>query len=119
MDKRRLKAEWAATIGDWLYVSCHTIVKFPGGTGATRKGQSCEACCNTNLRFIHTLEHLDDGRQLTVGIECARILLGGDEWEVPGLAENEVRRKERWRIHYRRPGRCSADIQDLMNRGKL
>jgi hypothetical protein len=77
----------------------------------------CAACANTNLRFIHTLEHLEDGRQIAVGIECARVLLQDNE--LPTLAENEVKRKQRWRIIYKKPGRCSADLLDLQNRGKL
>jgi hypothetical protein len=79
----------------------------------------CEACGNPNLRFSHTLKSLEDERRIEVGIECARALLSADEWEIPGLAENEVKRKERWRIYYRRPGRCYATIEDLANRGVL
>ena len=78
----------------------------------------CTACGNTNLRFIHTLENQEDKRQIAVGIECARILLEGSE--IPALAENETKRKERWRREkYRTPGRCSTTIDDLFERGKL
>lgn len=119
MNENRMKPALAATIGQWIYVDCNTIVKFPGGGGVTVRGMDCEACGNANLRFFHSLEHEEDGRLITVGIECARVLLGPDDWEIPALAENEVKRKERWRVHYRRPGRCTANIEDLINRGKL
>jgi hypothetical protein len=79
----------------------------------------CDACGNKNLRFIHTLEHCEEDRVIEVGIECARVLLGEDQWEIPGLAENETKRKERWRVHYRKPGRCSTTIANLEERGKL
>jgi hypothetical protein len=81
---------------------------------------SCDACGNKNLRFIHTLENCEDNRVIDVGIECARVLLGVDEWELPALAENETKRKERWRREkFNRPGRCITTIEDLMNRGEL
>ena len=115
--RMRLNGALAATVGEWEYVRCHCLVKFgPSGAHITNE---CDACSNRNLRFIHTLENVEDHRLIWVGIECARVLLGPDDWEIPGLAENEVKRKERWRVHYRKPGRCTADIQDLMNRGKL
>lgn len=116
---RRLKPELAATAGCWLYVSCHALVKFPGREGVIVTGLDCEACGNTNLRFFHTLEHEETNQQISVGIECAQMLLDTSDWEIPRLAENEVKRKERWRVHYRRPGRCSVDIDDLMKRNKL
>ena len=75
------------------------------------------ACSNTNLRFFHTLEHREGHNQIEVGIECARVLMQGSE--IPSLAENETKRKERWRIHYRRPGRCTTTIDNLIERGKL
>jgi hypothetical protein len=94
-------------------------VKIGDGNGGVSFTYECGACGNTYLRFIHTLESVTDKRQIDVGIECARALLSPEEWEIPGLAENEVKRKERWRIYYRRPGRCTADINDLANRGVL
>ena len=118
-NKNRLKPEWAATAGDWLYVSCHTLVKFPNCGGVTVTGPECGACGNTNLRFIHTLEHEETKRQISVGIECARTLLGISDWEIPGLAENETKRKERWRREFRRPGRCVTTVDDLEEKGKL
>jgi hypothetical protein len=39
--------------------------------------------------------------------------------EIPALAENETKRKEQWRIHYRRPGRCTTDVENLRERGKI
>lgn len=117
-ERRRLKPEFAATVGQWEYVWCHCLVNF-GNRGVTFT-EECWACGNTNLRFIHTLARLEDETQtIQVGIECARALLSPEEWDIPRLAENEVKRKEQWRIHYRRPGRCSADVQDLINRGVL
>ena len=101
--------------GQWEYIWCHCIVKI--GRSGVSVGYECAACGNTNLRFIHTLEHLEDKRQIDVGIECARFLMNGSE--IPVLAENETKRKESWRRGYRRPGRCSTDVEDLENRGKL
>ena len=119
MEGSRIKPELAATAGHWLYLCCDTLVKFPGPSGCTHTGMDCAACSNTNLRFWHTLEHEETGEQITVGVECARVLLGPDDWEIPGLAENEVKRKERWRVRYRNPGRCVATLEDLEKRGKL
>ncbi len=82
-------------------------------------GPECTLCHNTNLRFVHVLEHDEDGRQLEVGIECARTLLDSSDWEIPTLAENETKRKETWRIHYKTPGRCVTTIRHLIERGKL
>jgi len=63
------------------------------------------------------LEHVEDKRQMQVGIECARILMDSD---VPRLAENETKRKERWRREvYLKPGRCWTTIEDLKDEGKL
>jgi hypothetical protein len=116
-NRGRLNPEFLETVGQWLYVDCHCLVNM--GRSGVIFTYECDGCCNTNLRFIHTLEHEENQRLIQVGIECARALLDPEDWEIPGLAENEVKRKERWRIHYRKPGRCRADIQDLMNRGKL
>jgi hypothetical protein len=78
----------------------------------------CDACGNTNLRFIHTLQSTKDGKLIGVGIECARLLMEGSE--IPVLAENETKRKERWRREvYFRPGRCVTTFEDLIERGKL
>jgi hypothetical protein len=101
--------------GQWKYVCCHCIVN--SGTHGVDFTYSCTACDNTNLRFIHTLEHREDGRQIEVGIECARKLMNRSS--VPRLAENETKRKERWRVKYRNPGRCISTIADLEDRGKL
>jgi hypothetical protein len=111
----RVKPDLAATAGQWDYVCCHCLVRW--GTGGVSFTYKCGACGNTNLRYIHTLEHVEDGRQINAGIECARVLM--EDYEVPSLAENETKRKERWRIKYRKPGRCSTTIDDLLNRGKL
>jgi hypothetical protein len=102
----------------WEYLCCHCIVKFDRPSGVTCSfTYECAVCGNTNLRFIHTLEHREDKRQIEVGIECARALMNGSE--IPALAENETKRKESWRRRYRTPGRCSTDIVDLEKRGKL
>lgn len=114
----KIKPELMATVGQWVYLGCHCMVKL-GSRGGSHLICECCACGNKNLRFIHALEHVEDHQGIDVGIECARVLLGPDESEIPVLAENEVKRKERWRVHYRRPGRCSVDIQNLIERGKL
>jgi len=93
--------------------------------GASRSGVTssffyqCAACNNTNLRFIHVLEHPETKEQIQVGIECARILVCPEDSHLPRLAENETKRKERWRQHYGTRGRCFTDEQDLIERGKL
>lgn len=114
-ENSRMTPEMACTVGRWDYICCHCIVRIK--TGFTCSGPECAACGNLNLRFVHTLEHLEDGRQIEVGIECASALL--EDRELPRLAENEVKRKEGWRIRYRNPGRCVCTPQDLENRGKL
>jgi hypothetical protein len=100
----------------WEYVCCYCRVQIASGvtSGITNE---CALCHNTNLRFIHVLEHREDKRQIEVGIECARMLMYGSK--IPSLAENETKRKEGWRIHYRNPGRCVTTIDDLIKRGKL
>lgn len=118
IDRSRIKPEFVTTAGQWIYVCCVTFIQFPSSSGVHCSFSfQCNSCGNTNLRFQHILEHIQDARQISVGIECASALLEDDE--LPRLAENEVKRKERWRIYYRKPGRCSVDIVDLQNRGKL
>jgi hypothetical protein len=116
MERNRVKPELAATIGQWEYVCCECIVNLGCGVRAIIT-RDCAACGNNNLRFYHTLEHLEDHRLIEVGIECARVLMQGSE--IPPLAENETKRKEGWRIYYRRPGRCTTTIDNLIERGKL
>ena len=116
VQQTRLKPEFGSTIGHWEYLSCSCIVKLGEG-GIIGFKHECHACGNTNLRFIHTLEHCEDHRQICVGIECARALM--DDWETPQVAENELKRKERWRIHYKKPGRCSVTFDELIEKGKL
>lgn len=112
-----MSPELEATVGDWVYISCHCIVNL--GSGLTWS-KDCVACRKTNLRYIHTLAHIDDDERIVqVGIDCARVLMGPDEAKIPRLAENETKRKESWRIHYRRPGRCVTTVKDLKERGKL
>jgi hypothetical protein len=115
----RISPELAATAGQWTYVCCQCLVKTGRGSGGVFFTYECAACGNTNLRFIHTLENDEDGRQLWVGIECARTLLDPSDSEIPTLAENETKRKEGWRVHYGKPGPCYTTIEDLENRGKL
>jgi hypothetical protein len=114
----RLRPELAATVGRWAHICCHCIVTM-GHVGVTIS-RECDACSNTNLRFIHTLENTDTEQQIQVSIECAALLVGPDESHIPRLAENETKRKERWRRDvYRKPGPCITTVEDLENRGKL
>ena len=106
----------AATVGQWEYVCCYCTVKIASGV-STSISHECALCNNTNLRFIHVLENLRDERQIEVGVECAGVLM--DDHELPALAENETKRKEKWRIYYGKPGRCVTTIDDLVERGKL
>jgi hypothetical protein len=114
-----LNSELAVTAGQWNYVCCYCIIQINTGSGVASTGPDCDLCHNTNLRFVHVLEHEEDGRQIQVGIECARTLLDPSDWEIPRLAESETQRKERWRIHYRKPGRCVTTFRHLEERGKL
>jgi hypothetical protein len=114
-----LNSELLATAGQWAYVCCFCIVEINTGTGVHTTGPECTVCHNTNLRFVHVLEHEDNERQIEVGIECARTLLDPSDSEIPRLAENETKRKEGWRVHYSNPGRCVTTVADLENRGKL
>lgn len=114
-----LSREFETTAGQWNYVCCYCIVKINTGSGVSATGPECAVCHNTNLRFVHILEHEKDGRQIQVGIECARTLLDASDYEIPALAENECKRKERWRIHYSNPGRCVTTVDDLLEKGKL
>ena len=118
LDGSRIKPELAVTIGQWVYVWCQTYIQFPSHSGVQAFfSYECAACGNTNLRFEHILEHKTTGRQIVVGLDCACALLDDDE--LPRLAENEVKRKERWRIFYKKRGRCIADREDLEKRGVL
>lgn len=121
--------ELLTTAGDWIYVSCRVFVRLKtGGATHTQEGGVCQLCGNNNVQFVHTLEYLpdvdagkpsSDVRRVEVGIDCARILAGPDEAYIPVLAENETKRKRKWRIHYRRPGICTTTPEDLDTRGKL
>lgn len=114
-----MQQTYSDSIGQWEYVCCECMVHVSSGVIAIIT-RACDACGNTNLRFIHTLESVKDGtrRQINVGIECARQLMDGSD--IPVLAENETKRKERWRREvYFRPGRCSTTVDDLIERGKL
>jgi hypothetical protein len=113
----RVKPELAVTAGQWDYVCCHCIVEMGSPLTGTILTYECVACGVTSLRFIHTLEHMKNRRQIQVGVRCAGILM--ESYKIPRLAENETKRKESWRIHYRTPGRCSTTIDDLIQRGKL
>lgn len=111
----RIKPELGATAGQWEYICCYCIVQL--ASGVEWSGPECAACGNRNLRFIHVIQNNDDERQVWVGLDCADALMGGSE--IPSLAENETKRKERWRIRYRKPGRCVTTIDDLIEKGKL
>jgi len=101
---------------DWRYLCCSCFVKI--SSQRVEITYQCRCCGNTNLRFIHTLENVTDGIQIEVGIECATRLL--NDCEIPRIAENEVKRKERWRREkYKTPGRCSVDVEELKRKGKL
>lgn len=120
-----------STAGDWLYVSCRVMVMLKtrgGGSTHTQEGGICQLCGNNNVQFIHTLEYLpdidagkpdDEVQRVDVGLDCAQILAGADDEYVPVRAENETRRKRKWRLHYRRPGMCITTPEDLVGRGRL
>jgi|SRR5271156_4586602 len=116
--------ELLATAGDWFYVSCHVIVNLGSGVTVTSEGGLCALCGNNNMRFMHTLGHWGtdgdpDGREIQVGIDCASMLLSANEGYLPRVAENETKRKEKWRIIHRNPGRCVTTEDDLIEKGKL
>jgi hypothetical protein len=82
IDGTRVKPELAATVGQWAYISCGCYVRIPTSGISSVIIYECAACSNTNLRFIHTLEHMKTKKQICVGIECARVLM--DDYEIPG-----------------------------------
>jgi hypothetical protein len=114
-----IKLEFANTIGQWTYICCYCLVQIETGSGVHTTGPQCAACQNTNLRFVHVLEHMEDSRQIEVGIECARMLVDRADSKIPRLAENETKRKEMWRVRYRKVGRCVTTVSHLIERGKL
>ena len=67
--------------------------------------QQCEACSNTNLCFVHILEHEEDKRLISVGIECAGDLL--EDWYLPPTGR-ERDQKERAVAHPLREARPGA-----------
>jgi hypothetical protein len=115
----RVKEEFAATVGRWIYMSCSCFVLMESPTmDVSVLKRECDACGNTNLRFEHTLQSMDDKRQIRVGLQCACFLM--DESTIPTLAENETKRKESWRRDvFNRPGRCSTTVDDLREKGLL
>jgi len=115
-----IRAEFAATAGRWAYICCECIVKIHTGGGVTcSAGPECMACGNTNMRYEHTLENMDDGRKIQVGIHRAGALVTPEDANLPRLAENETKRKERWRVRYCNPGRCVTSVLHLEERRKL
>jgi hypothetical protein len=111
-----MTSEMAATAGQWSYLGCETFIHIGTPAIHVHIPWECAACDNNNLRFHHTIENLKDKRQISVGICCATELMQGSDW--PRLCENEVKRKERWRIHYNKPGRCWASPDDVEARGR-
>jgi len=111
----RVKPELAATAGQWEYICCYCMVRL--ASGVTTSGPDCDACGNCNLRFVHVIQNDTDHRQLLVGLDCASVLT--EDHETPRLAENETKRKEAWRIYYKKPGRCVTTVDCLIEKGKL
>ena len=79
-----MNPELEKTVGQWSYICCEVWIHTGKGVSVDITNQ-CAACGNTNIRFTHTLEHREDKKQISVGIECAGILM--DDWELPRLAE--------------------------------
>jgi hypothetical protein len=77
--------------------------------------------CSTGSLIHFRRRKIRPNATTLIGLEQlrARALLSAAEWEIPDLAENEVKRKEGWRIHYKKPGRCTVNTSDLMSRGVL
>jgi len=112
----RMKPEMEATVGQWEYIHCSCMIEGPGFADFPVK---CQACGFPTVRYTHTLKNQNSGRELYVGVDCATILVGGFD-DIPTLAENETKRKERWRRdRFDRPGVCKTTIDDLIERGKL
>jgi len=108
-----------STAGLWIYSCCYCNVT-PGERDWTFYGYKCAACGNKNLRFIHVLRYEDHTRRdITVGVECAELLVRLEDEQLPRLAENETARKEKWRRRYGNFGFCRTTPEDLGNRGKL
>ena len=116
MKGSRIRPEMGATAGQWTHVWCECQVQITSAI-IVQFTYQCAACGNSNLRFIHVLERVETKEQVWVGIECAGVLL--NDFELPRLAENEVKRKERWRQRFRKPGKCIAGLLELESRGKI
>jgi hypothetical protein len=110
--------ELKATAGLWLYSQCYCNVTI-GDRDWIYYGYKCAVCGNKNLRFIHVLKHPDARREISVGIECAKILVRSEDEELPRLAENETARKEKWRRRHGRFGMCVTTPDELESKGKL
>ena len=112
----RMQPDMEATAGQWIYFGCECHVRLSTSLNVLFNYR-CAACGNTNLRFVHTLEHRETKVQISVGLECAGILT--DDFELPRVAEQEVRRKEAWRQHYKKTGRCYVTVEELEVKGKI
>ncbi len=114
-----MSPELEATAGLWAYSRCYCNVTL-GERDWTFYGYKCAVCGNKNLRFIHVLTHPENARrEISVGIECAQIMVRLEDETLPRLAENETARKEKWRRRYGKFGMCVTAVEDLENRGKL
>jgi hypothetical protein len=88
-----LRPEFVGTAGLWMYLDCH-CVDHMSADGA-RLTHDCRACGKRDLRFFHILENvvgIDEGL-IGVCIECARILIGDVQWDIPGDAEQEAKQR--------------------------
>ena len=107
-----LKPEFEATAGEWEYLCCSCMIEGPEFYDMPSK---CQACGFPTVRYTHTLKR--QGQEIYVGVDCAITLTDSN---IPVLAENETKRKERWRRdRFNRPGICTTTIADLKKRGKL
>ena len=88
-----LRPEFVGTAGLWMYHDCH-CVDHMSANGA-RLNHECRACGKKNLRFFHILENAVDIDKGLFGvcIECARILIGDVEWDIPGDAEQGAKQR--------------------------
>ena len=118
-EQTRVKPELAVTTGQWGYVRCHCLVKTRSGRGGVFFTYECAACGNTNLRYIHTLEHNEDGRRIDVGVECARILLAPSDNKILGWPKTKLSGKSAGASTTASRAGALPQLRTWRDRGKL
>ncbi len=77
----------------------------------------CSACGQPNISFLFLMLHPTTRREISVGVECARVM-AREGWQVD-LYKTEAKRREKWRRYYGWHGPVQITEQHLIERGKL